>query len=314
MAASVNRLVAVVGPTAAGKTALALALARRFDGEIVGADSRQVYRHMDVGTAKPSQQERELVRHHLIDVADPDEEFSLGRFLDLAQAALADIWSRRKRPFLVGGTGQYVWALLEGWRVPKVPPRPQLRRRLEERAAREGNDALYEELRRIDPQAAQIDRRNLRRVIRALEVYEATGRPLSFWRTREPPRFKTLVLGLSLPRRELYRRIDERVEAMVSRGLVAEVERLLALGYGRELPAMSGIGYREACQHLAGEIDLAAAARRIETETHRLARHQSNWFKRGDPRIRWIEAGEGTTEEAGRLVGEFLGLPQAVSV
>ncbi len=300
-----RRLIAIVGATATGKTSLGIELALRSDGEIVGADSRQVYRHMDVGTAKPSAEERSRVRHHLVDVADPDEPFSLGRWLELAQAALEDIWSRGKQPLLAGGTGQYVWALLEGWRVPRVAPQRELRARLEARPA----EALVEELRRVDPQAAaSIDGRNVRRVVRALEVHAATGKPLTFWRTKEPPAFESLVLGLRLPREELYGRIDGRVEEMVEQGLVEEVRSLLEMGYGRELPSMSGIGYAEIASYLAGEIDLPTAVARIKTGTHRLARHQNSWFKESDRRIRWIAASAGVVEEAARLVGEFLGL------
>ncbi|MBI1884856.1 MAG: tRNA (adenosine(37)-N6)-dimethylallyltransferase MiaA [Chloroflexi bacterium] len=264
---------------------------------------------MDVGTAKPTPEERAAAPHHLIDVVEPDAPFSLGQWLDLAQAALADVWSRGKQPLLVGGTGQYVWALLEGWRVPRVPPQAEFRRRLEERATREGPEALYEKLKATDPvAAAKIDRRNLRRVIRALEVLEATGKPLSYWQTKEPPPFETLVIGLRLPRDELYRRIDGRVARMVEDGLGDEVRRLLAAGYSRDLPSMSGIGYKEMCQHVAGELDLATAVARIKTETRRLSRHQNSWSKRGDPRVRWIEATKAAAEEAARLLESELGL------
>jgi tRNA dimethylallyltransferase len=298
-----RRLIAITGPTASGKTQLAVDLARRIDGEIVGADSRQVYRGMDIGTAKPTAQEQAAARHHLIDIVEPDEAFSLGRWLELANEALDNIWSRGKQPLLVGGTGQYVWALLEGWRVPRVPPDDGLRAELESRAPME----LVEELRRVDPEAEGfVDPRNVRRVVRALEVYHATGRPFSYWRTKEPPPFDSLVIGLQLPRGELYRRIDERVEAMFAAGLLDEVRGLLARGYSRELPSMSGIGYREACEHLAGEIDLATAIERTKTGTHRLARHQNSWFKAGDERIRWVEAGGGVLDEAKVLAAEFL--------
>ena len=286
-----RRLVAIVGPTATGKSALAVALARRFDGEVVNADSRQVYVGMDIGTAKPAPTERGGVPHHLFDVARPDEPFSLGRWLDLARQALDDIWSRGRLPLLVGGTGQYVWALLEGWTVPRVPPQPELRRWLEERARREGLDALYRELERRDPAAAAfVDRRNLRRVVRALEVMEATGRPYSQQRQRCGPPVPYLAIGLWLPRDELYRRIDRRVEEMVRRGLVDEVRGLLAAGCSPDLPSMSGIGYREVCQHLRGHLGLAEAIERIKLGTHRLVRHQQNWFRRSDPRIRWLRA------------------------
>ena len=305
-----RKLITIVGPTGTGKTALALALAQRIDGEIVGADSRQVYRHMDIGTAKPSAEERSRARHQLIDVAEPDEPFSLERWLELAQAALEDAWTRGGRPMLVGGTGQYVWALLEGWRVPRVPPHPAFRRRMERRDAAD----LFEEVRRIDPTAAQrLDPSNRRRLIRALEVYEVTRRPISYWQAKEPPDFETLVIGLRLPRDELYRRIDERVERMMAAGLTEEARNLLAMGYSRDLPSMSGIGYKEACAHLAGEMTLAEAAARIKTETHRLARHQNAWFKAADRRIHWLDAGEGLLEEAARLAQSELSFREVVA-
>ena len=294
-----RRLIAIVGPTASAKTQLAVALARHLNGEIIGADSRQVYRHMDIGTAKPTAEEQAVARHHLIDLADPDEPFSLGRWLDLAREAIDGVWARGKQPLLVGGTGQYIWALLEGWRVPLVPPQDGLR---EELASRPPNDLLAE-LRRVDPEAETfVDPRNVRRVVRALEVYHATGKPFSYWRTKEPPPFESTVIGLRLPREELYRRIDHRVEAMFADGLVEEVERLLAMGHARDLPSMSGIGYRETCAYLAGEMDLATAIERTKTGTHRLARHQNSWFKASDSRIRWIDAGG----IAGSLVEQFV--------
>jgi tRNA dimethylallyltransferase len=298
-----RRLIAIVGATASGKTSLAVELAQRVDGEIVGADSRQVYQRMDIGTAKPTPEERAAARHHLIDLVDPDEPFSLGLWLDLANEALEDVWVRGKTPLMVGGTGQYVWALLEGWRVPRVPPDGELRAELESRTASE----LVEELRRVDPEAERfVDPRNVRRVVRALEVYHATGKPFSHWRTKQPAAFESLVIGRRLGREELYRRIDERVEAMFAAGLVDEVRGLLAEGYSRELPSMSGIGYREVCEYLAGEIDFETAVERTKTGTHRLARHQNSWFKAGDDRIRWVEAGEGAVDEATRLIRSAL--------
>jgi tRNA dimethylallyltransferase len=297
-----RKLIGIVGPTASGKTSLAIDLARRIDGEIIGADSRQVYRGMDVGTAKPAAQEQADARHHLIDVVEPDESFSLGCWLDLANEALERIWAREKQPLLAGGTGQYVWALLEGWRVPRVPPDGELRAELESRAPAD----LVEELRLVDQGAEEfVDPRNVRRVVRALEVYHATGKPFSHWRTKEPAEFESLVIGLRMPREALYRRIDERVEAMFAAGLVSEVRELLEEGYSRELPSMSGIGYREVCLYLAGEIDLETAVARTKTGTHRLARHQNSWFKLGDERIQWVEAGEGAADEAMRLLEDL---------
>lgn len=301
-----QKLIAVVGPTATGKTALAIALAQHLGGEIVGADSRQVYRRMDIGTAKPTAEERSLAPHHLIDVIDPDQEFSLAQYLEQAVATLEDVWSRGKQPLLVGGSGQYVWALLEGWRVPRLPPQRELRRELEERAAREGAEALHRELARVDPKAAaRIDPHNVRRVIRALEVHRATGRPISYWQEKGPPPWQTLIIGLTCPRQELYERIDARVDGMMEAGLVNETSGLLAMGYDPSLPAMSGIGYKQVCQYLAGELDLATAVARIKTATHRLARQQYTWFRLDDGRIRWLE-GAGAADEAVALAQRFL--------
>ncbi len=288
------RLVAIIGATATGKTALAVRLAERLGGEIVNADSRQVFRGMDVGTAKPTPAELSRVRHWLIDVADPDEAFSLARYVDLAGEALASCWSRGVLPFVVGGTGQYVWALLEGWQVPRVPPDRALRAELEALAQREGPQRLVAELARVDPEgAARVDPKNIRRLVRAIEVQRLTGRPLSAWRTRQPPAFAATILGLACPRDELYRRIDERVDGMIVAGLIDEVRGLIARGYGCDLPAMLGIGYRQVCQHLAGQLSLPDAIARMKTETHRLARMQHAWFRRADPRIAWIDVSAG---------------------
>jgi tRNA dimethylallyltransferase len=308
-------LIAIVGPTATGKTALAIALAQRLGGEIVGADSRQVYRHMDIGTAKPTAEERALAPHHLIDVVDPDQEFSLAQYLEQAGAVLEDVWSRGKQPLLVGGSGQYVWALLEGWRVPRLPPQRELRRELEERAAHHGPEALHRELAKVDPKAAaRIDPRNVRRVIRALEVHKATGRPISYWQEKGPPPWEVLTLGLTCPRRELYERIDARVDSMMEAGLVDEVRGLLSMGYDPSLASMSGIGYKQVCQHLAGELDLATAVARIKTATHRLARQQYTWFRLDDQRMRWIDVSlDGPFEEAARFVESEPGLGRRVA-
>ena len=215
-------LIAVVGPTAAGKSGLALELARRFEGEIVNGDSRLVYRHMDIGTAKPSPEELGLVPHHLVNIADPDETFSLAPYLDQASQAIRDIHGRSRLAFIVGGTGQYVRALLEGFSAPQVPPNPSLRAGLQREAVEEGSESLWRRLQEVDIEAAaRIDHRNVRRVVRALEVYQETGVPFSEARKREKPPYNTLMIGLALERKALYQRIDLRVEAMVDAGLDA---------------------------------------------------------------------------------------------
>jgi len=297
-----NRLVAIVGPTAVGKSQLALHLAQTFHGEIVSADSRQVYRYMDIGTAKPSPEELSLVPHHLIDIVNPDEDFSLAQYQHLATQAIADIGQRHKLPILVGGSGLYIRAVLEGWQVPSVPPDPKFRRRLEDKAAKIGAERLYQELVRADAVAAQqIDPRNIRRVIRALEVLKHTDAPLS--RQKQALSCPTLIIGLTIDRAELYRRVDSRVDEMIQRGLVEEVKKLIAMGYDLSLPAMSGIGYRQIGQYLKGELTLEAAIEQIKTESHRLVRHQYNWFCLKDDRIRWFE--EKAKSEITAIVNKF---------
>ena len=306
-AISMVPLVAIVGPTAVGKSALALHLARTFDGEVVNADSRQVYRFLDIGTAKPSAEDRARVPHHLIDIIDPDEEFSLALFLELAHRAIEHIRGRAKLPIVVGGTGQYVWALLEGWHVPRVPPNPRLRADMEVVARRDGPQALHETLRDLDPEAAsRIDHRNVRRVIRALEVYDAIGAAPTDPR-RQPCSGASLVIGLTAGRETLYEQIDQRVDGMLESGLVEEVRQLLRLGYSADLPSMSSMGYKEISLYLKGELSLEEASRRIKYATHRLARRQYSWFRRNDPRIHWLELGGDVNRRAEALARDSLG-------
>jgi tRNA dimethylallyltransferase len=284
-----NRLVAVVGPTGVGKSRLALYLAQALDGEIVSADSRQLYRYMDIGTAKPTPQELSLIPHHLIDIVSPDEDFSLAQFQQLAFKAIEDINQRNKLPLLVGGSGLYVWSVLEGWQIPAVAPDPELRRRLEAEADR-GGEELYQELAHFDPAAAQkIDPRNVRRIIRALEVHHRAEAPISRMQDRKAPSFNSVIIGLTADRVELYQRIDHRVDDMIEQGLVDEVKQLLERGYDAGLPALSGIGYKQIIQFLKGELTLEAAVQRIKFESHRLVRHQYSWFRPKDDRIGWFD-------------------------
>ncbi|MBI4198870.1 MAG: tRNA (adenosine(37)-N6)-dimethylallyltransferase MiaA [Chloroflexi bacterium] len=300
-------LVAIVGPTAVGKTALALGLARHIPVEIVSVDSRQVYRGMDVGTAKPTQDERARVPHHLVDVVEPTEEFGLATYLELARAAIGDIHQRGRLPLLVGGTGQYLWALLEAWSVPRVPPDPAYRREMEAFGTAHGPEALHARLMDLDPKAAAtIDPRNQRRVIRALEVIHQTAVPFSEVRRRGPQRYRSLILGLTLPRAELYRRIDQRADHMLGAGWLEEVRRLLRGGASRLHPAMASVGYGELAAHLSGELSWAEAVRHTKSRSHRVARHQYAWFRLADPRIHWLEAGPGAAQQATHLVTDFL--------
>ncbi|RLC87806.1 MAG: tRNA (adenosine(37)-N6)-dimethylallyltransferase MiaA [Chloroflexi bacterium] len=296
-------LVAIVGPTAVGKTRLAVALGPQLNAEVVSVDSRQFYRGMDIGTAKPTPEERAQLPHHLIDIAEPDETVGLAQFLQLARAAIEDIAARGKLPFLVGGTGQYLRALLQGWQVPEVSPDPGLRADLEQQAASDPA-ALWARLMALDPAAADfIDRRNLRRVIRALEVCLKTGQPFSEQRCRVPPPYRALQLGLTLERESLYARADARVEAMLAAGLPDEVERLRAAGYGWELPSMSGLGYIQFRPYFDGQATLDEVAARIKLDTHDFIRRQYTWFRLTDPHIHWLEAGENVTQEAQDWLG-----------
>jgi tRNA dimethylallyltransferase len=284
-------LVVVVGPTGVGKSALAIQLAQRYGGEIVSADSRQVYRHMSIGTAKPTKADLLSARHHLIDIVDPDDSFTLTDYKTAASAAIRDIQARGRLPLLVGGAGLYVRAVTEGLNVPAVPPNEPLRAELDGLLRSQGLDWLVGEARRVDPVTAEREAANPRRLIRALEVYHFTGRPLSELQTRTPPAYTQLWLGLTMERQELFRRVDDRVDAMLAASLVDEVRRLLEMGFGWNLPSMSSLGYRQIGEYLRGECDLPTAIQRIKHATHAFIRRQYNWFRLSDPRIRWLPAG-----------------------
>jgi tRNA dimethylallyltransferase len=301
------RLIAVVGATATGKSEVAVHLAETFGGEVVNADAYQVYRGLDIGTAKPSAALRARVPHHLIDVRDPDDPLSLAGYLDAAQAALDTVWRKGRLPVLAGGSGQYVWAVLEGWSVPRVEPDPALRAELEAFAAAEGATALHDRLVALDPAgAAPIDATNVRRVVRAIEVVTKTGRTLAACQLRTPPDAETLVLGLRCDRAALHVRVDARVDAMFAAGLVGEVEALRKSGYGEAKPLRSAIGYRQVSDYLDGAISLDEAVVRTKTETHRLVRMQANWFRADDERIHWVEAGEDAAAACAAIVSRWL--------
>ncbi|NLG26409.1 MAG: tRNA (adenosine(37)-N6)-dimethylallyltransferase MiaA [Chloroflexi bacterium] len=301
------RLLVMVGPTAVGKTALSLRLGSAFGGEVVSADSRQVYRGMDIGTAKATLAERAAVPHHLIDIVDPDDELTLAHYQRMAADTIAAIVDRGALPMLVGGSGLYVRAVTEGWTVPEVPPDPVLRAQLEREAAEQGHASLHARLAAVDPAAAQrIDARNVRRVIRALEVYETLGQPISALQNKANPGYRLCTIGLTLPRPALYERIDARVDRMMVDGLVDEVRGLVARGYGYALPAMSALGYQQIGQHLRGEVVLDEAVALIKRHTRRFVRQQYNWFRLSDPAIRWFEASPAAESEVFRAVESFL--------
>jgi tRNA dimethylallyltransferase len=300
-------LVAVVGATATGKSDAAVAIAEALNGQVVGADAYQLYRGLDIGTAKVDAATRARVPHHLIDVVGPDEPMSLALYLELAKTALSDIWSRGKLPILAGGSGQYVWALLEGWQVPRIEPDPELRHELEAVAAQQGPSALQARLALLDPAAAaHLDPDNSRRLIRAIELVSSTGLPLAACQTRTPIDADVFVLGLGLDREALYQRLDARTSAMYDAGFLDEVQGLRDAGYGETSPVRGGVGYKEASFHLDGAFDLDEAIRRHKNANHRLVRRQGAWFKAGDGRIHWLPAGPSAPAQSVEAVREWL--------
>lgn len=299
----VNKLIAIVGPTGIGKTRLAIELAQKYCGEIVNADSRQVYKFMTIGIAKPTAEQQLIVPHHLIDIISPNEDFSLSEYQKLAYRTVEDIQQRGKLPFLVGGSGQYVWAVLEGWVIPKIAPDLQLRHELQQKAAAGMGEQLYKELIALDPRAAKIiDPRNIRRVVRALEVNRQYKGLFSELRQKQTPSFTSLIIGLTIDRKALYRRVDARIDLMLSSGFVDEVKNLLSMGYRLELPAMSSIGYREIGQYLEGKLTLDEAIYRIKTGTHRFIRAQYTWFRLDDERIKWFDVDKVSEHEISKVV------------
>lgn len=301
MHSAAEPLIAICGPTAVGKTAAAIALAERIGGEIVCADSRTIYRGMDIGTAKPTSRQRARVPHHLLDIADPDQVVTLAAYRDMADRAISDIRARGRVPVLAGGTGLYVRAVVDGFTIPRVPPAPGLRTRLE--ALEDATPGtVHRRLQQVDAvAAARIHPRNVRRLIRALEVYEHTGQPISTLQ-RTDPIGAAVQIGLTMDREVLYHRIDARVDEQLAGGLLDEVQGLLARGYAPTLPAMQGLGYKEIVEYRQGRVPLDEAVRRLKRNTRRFAKRQYTWFRRDD-RIRWLDVDElGAEEVADRLV------------
>ncbi len=287
-------LILIVGPTAVGKTEIAIQLAKRLNSEIVSADSRLFYRGMDIGTAKPSREEQARVPHHLIDIANPDEILSLAVFQQKAHEIITDIQTRKKLPLLVGGTGQYVRAVTEGWTPPEVKPDEKLRDELERMKEERGINWLHDKLKNLDSEAAlKIDARNVRRVIRALEVIMTTGRKFSEQRGQSDSPYHLITIGLIRPRPELYARVDARIDAMFANGFLDEVKSLLESGYAPTLPTLSAIGYRECIEVLAGRIKVEEAQQAIRRATRIFVRRQANWFKESDPNILWFRVDDG---------------------
>ncbi len=297
-------VILIVGPTAVGKTELAIRLAEKMQGEIVSVDSRLFYRGMNIGTAKPSKEELARVPHHLIDIVNPDETLSLAVFQQMAQEVIASIHERGRLPFLVGGTGQYIRAVTRGWSPPEVTPNESMRAVLEKLQEEKGKEWLHDKLKILDPEAAQaIDLRNVRRTIRALEVIFTTGHRFSEQRGSGDSPYQLVTIGLTRPREELYQRVDERIDKMFADGLVNEVKGLLEQDYAPTLPSMSAIGYRECVSVAQGSMTVEQAKVEMRRITRIFVRRQSNWFKESDPSIHWFHpASENLLNEIETLI------------
>ena len=296
-------LILIIGPTAVGKTELASQLAEKMNGEIISADSRLFYRGMDIGTAKPSREELARVPHYLIDIVNPDETLSLAVFQEKAKEIIADIHARGKIPFLVGGTGQYVRAVTQGWTPPEVTANERLRAELEKKDM----EWLHARLQLIDPEsAAKIDARNVRRTVRALEVILTTGRKFSEQRGQVESPYQLITIGLTRPRPELYQRVDERIDLMFANGLIDEVKRLLEKGYSPSLPSLSALGYRECVSVVKGLLTEEQAKVEMRRVTRIFVRRQANWFKESDPNIKWFQVKDGVIEATENYIRQLI--------
>ena len=285
-----NPLVIIIGPTAVGKTQLSLRIAQRLDGEIISADSRLFYRGLDIGTAKPSPEERKLIKHHLIDIADPGQTLSLAVFQESVYRISRQLWKLEKTPLLVGGTGQFIRAIMEGWVIPPQKPDQALRQKIFEWGEAIGPELLHKKLQMIDPLAAEkIEAGNLRRTVRAFEVIFSTGDLFSSQRQRKNRGFKYKVVGLKRDRKALYQRIDERIYKMFADGFVDEVGSLINQGFSPALPALSAIGYKEVIAYLQEKMSMEEVIMLMKRRTRAYARRQANWFKPDDARIKWFE-------------------------
>lgn len=307
-------LLVLVGPTAVGKTALGVELAGRLDGEVISADSMQVYRYMDIGTAKPTDDERRGIPHHLIDVVDPDQDFNVVLYSQLAHQAVREVAGRGRWPILVGGTGLYIRSVIEPYSFGEITGDPAVRLELEREAKMAGSRALHHRLAKVDPEtAARLHPNDLRRVIRALEVYLLTGTPINQWQGRDrcfDAPYLHFTYGLTCDRSLLYRRINDRVDRMLADGLQDEVAGLLRRGFCRGLTSLQGLGYKELSAFLAGETDYNTAVEMVKRGTRRLAKRQWTWFGR-DESIRWFDADSsaGIIKAADQIAGRLAGLP-----
>lgn len=298
------KILVIVGPTASGKTRMAVELAQRHNGEVISADSMQIYRTMDIGTAKPTKEEMGGIPHHMIDVADPEEDFSVARYVEMAAQCVDDVLARGKLPIVAGGTGLYIDSLLSGRTFAPFSPDSALRGELERELAEKGGQAMLEALAQVDPEAAQrLHPNDHKRIIRALEVYRSTGKTIT-QHNREtqaiPPRYDALTIGLAFQDRQaMWRRIDQRIDEMVAAGLEDEVRRLLTSGISPKCTAMQAIGYKEFTQALSGEMTWQEAADVVKLRSRQYAKRQLTWFGR-NPNTRWVRWDDPPEFEQGR--------------
>ncbi|MGI6576427.1 MAG: tRNA (adenosine(37)-N6)-dimethylallyltransferase MiaA [bacterium] len=283
-------LLVIVGPTAAGKTNTAIEIAAKLSGEVISADSRQIYRYMDIGTAKPSLAERKGIPHYLIDIVDPDADFSVANFQPMAQKIINQIWEKGKLPMLVGGTGLYISAVIDAYNFSNLPANPEFRHQMRKLALDKGKHYIWHKLQSIDPVTAErLHPNDVKRIIRALEVYNFTGRTLGSWEQEQPQEspYNLLIIGITRERSHLYEAINRRVDKMMEMGLIEEVHRLLKMGYSPTLNSMQGLGYKELIPYINGEISLAEAVEILKRDTRRFAKRQLTWFRR-DKRVNWF--------------------------
>jgi len=304
-------LIVILGPTASGKTSLATNLAKKYNGEIICADSRSVYKKLDIGTAKPTKYEQAQVPHHMLDVVEAGEIFTVAEFKKGAEEKIAGIFSLDKTPFLVGGSGLYIDSVIYGLQIPKVPPDWQLREKLEKLS----KEQLLSKIKKLDPKFAKIvDINNKRRLIRALEVIKKTGKKFSALRRKNPPKYPILILGINVPRRELIKKIDDRVDQRIKQGMIEEIEGLIRYGVDPKWLDNLGLEYRYLSRYVRGQISKAEAIRQLKSAIHQFARRQMTWFKKNKDII-WIKdsteadpsrTGEGLRAEAEEKINKFL--------
>lgn len=277
-------LLIITGPTAVGKTELSLKIAEELQGEIISADSMQIYRYMDIGTAKASAEERKRVRHHMIDIINPDETYSVADYQQEADRLIREICARGSLPIMVGGTGLYIRAVIQGFLFPEMETNHQLRAELTEMARKYGNEYLHQKLAEIDPEhARKIHPNDLRRIIRAIEIFQETGHNMTYYLEKQkytPPRYNTLKVGLIREREELYDRINKRVDLMIKKGLVEEVKNIIKAGFNMSATALQGLGYKEIIGYLKGDYPLEEAIRILKKNTRNYAKKQITWFNR----------------------------------